>query len=172
MITEKQVTTIIKRQVRNIKKKGPENVPMTLVQFIKKKQTCEGFCFGRTCFDTVEIKNLYHIISAMSPDCKTPPGREKARELPTRMVASLGWVLTWVEPQWGVAGHQSGSGRLAAEVRRGAHCAFALGTLALHRRSSLAQRMGRMRSSQPWAAGRGPAAQWHSAVDLVFGFPR
>lgn len=37
MITEKQVTTIIKRQVRNIKKKGPENVPMTLVQFIKKK---------------------------------------------------------------------------------------------------------------------------------------
>lgn len=90
MITEKQVTTIIKRQVRNIKKKGPENVPNTLVQFIKKKQTCEGFCFGRTCFDTVEIKNLYHIISAMSPDCKTPPGREKAQELPMRMVASLG----------------------------------------------------------------------------------
>lgn len=104
------------------------------------------------------------------PDSKPPKGREDMGAS-ALMVVSVSCMLTWIEPQWGVAGHQRGLGRLAAQMRTGARCAFALGTLALHWRSSPAQRTGRMRNSQPWGAVRGPAAQWHSALDLVFGFP-
>lgn len=85
---------------------------------------------------------------------------------------SAGWMLTWLGPQKGVAGHQpSGSGRRVAEARRGTRCAFASGTLALRWRRSLARGTGRMRSSQPWGPGHGPARRrW--APDPVFGFPR
>ena len=134
-------------------------------------------CFGRTCSDLWKLKYYisYYFCSEPRlhrcqehPDSKTAAGREDMGAC-TLMVVSESWMLTWIEPQRGVAGHQSGLGRLAAQVRRGARCA--LGTLALHWRNSLVRRTGRMRNSQVWGAVHGPAARWHSALDLVFGFP-